>query len=153
MGATEKIYCEATFYRKQVVEYFYNKEGHDFHKGIHKMGGTVEENIQDTLNSISPNSKMFVLRNENELCGFFVKYQDEQDRLALEGFHVDKKYRHKVFFKQFWETVREKMGDDFVVGIYEKNEPAIKHLVRQGFEFTHELVNDNKKYFIFKLKN
>lgn len=44
------------------------------------------------------------------------------------------------------------MGGTFVTGIYERNDAALKHLVKQGFELMGTTLDKGQKVFILKLK-
>lgn len=145
-----EISCSETSRKREVVTFFYKKEDQLFHS-IHKRNGTVEENIQDSLDSISEDSVMYEVKVENEPAAFFVKYKDKYGRLALEGFHIGKEFRKGWFIEYFWKLVREKMEQSFLVGIYEKNERAINHLLKQSFKIVNRTEHDNKLFFIFKL--
>jgi hypothetical protein len=143
--------CNKTEDKRGVVEYFYLLEDKDWHLRVHKRAGSSEENINDTLSSIADESVMYVIKRKDELCGFFVRYQDGKN-LVLEGFHISKKYRIPFFFEIFWSFVKSKFEKSFFTGIYYKNTEAINHLTRQGFEFVSNLIEDNKEFYILKFK-
>lgn len=151
MVNTNTIHCYKVFNKESVVRYFYATENESWHKFIHKRAGTEEENIQDTLNSISESSEMFVVTVKEDMAAFFVKYKDESG-LAVEGFHVHINYRTPDFLNEFWKIVKDEFAGSFYIGIFDKNKPAIKHLVKQGATLINEVVDNDKKYFIFNFK-
>lgn len=148
----EKIICRETplAERGRVIKFFYEKESEVWHREVHKKGGTLSQNIDDTLGSISEESVMYELFCGMDLAAFFVRYMDEYGNLALEGFHVLDKYRNADFLNAFWKTVREVFGKMFWVGLYIKNEQAVKHLVKQGFSFEKTTEVNNSVFLIFK---
>lgn len=143
--------CFKTAGKRETVEYFYLLEDENWHKNVHKRAGTPIENINDTLSSIADESVMYVVKNGEELCGYFVRYEDKSN-LVLEGFHIAKKYRVGMFFNLFWSFVKSKFEREFLIGIYYKNKDAIRHLSRQGFEYLKTIVYDNKEYYILTYK-
>jgi hypothetical protein len=145
------VLCEIEQDKKWAVSYFYYKENRGWHKNIHKKGGSAHDNILDTLNSISETSVMYVLRVDNDPAGFFVRYASDKG-ICLEGFHVIEKYRTSDFLSVFWKELKFVLGDEFVTGIYEKNKRAIDHLVKQGFTFDGKVEEQNKTFYILKLK-
>ncbi len=145
------VLCKIEEDKKWAVSYFYYKESRGWHKNIHKRAGDVYENIKDTLDSISPSSVMYLLRVDNDPAGFFVRFENESG-VALEGFHVREKYRRAEFLAVFWKEVKMILGNEFVTGIYEKNKRAIDHLIKQGFVFQNKIEEENKIFYILKLK-
>jgi len=145
-----KIYCFEVDDKRAIVQYFYEREDDNFHKLIHKFAGTVEENIKDTLNSISDTSVMYVINVEGELAAYFVYHKTLMDELVLEGFHVLKEFRNRSFLTEFWQVVRHKFNGPFKTGIYCRNEPALKTLIKAGFEFDRMLEFDKKLFLILK---
>jgi hypothetical protein len=136
--------------KRAVVEFFYEKENADFHLNTHKNGGTVQENVNSTVGTISENSEMYEVDCNGELAAFFVKYEDVNG-FALEGFHVGKEFRTSDFLHEFWKVVKVKMQHSFYTGIYERNDVALKHLVKQGFELVGTTLDKEQKVFILKL--
>lgn len=135
-----------------IINWFYTQESQEWHKNIHKRSGTEQENIRDTLDTISDGSVMYGVQEGNQLAAFFVKYEDEKGRLALEGFHVAKKFRTSMFLIKFWALVKETFGKEFVTGISHNNEPALNHLRLQGFEIQNGIEVDDHIFYILKLK-
>lgn len=149
---TTNVSCDIETDRKWAVSYFYYKEPAGWHKNIHKRSGTVYENIEDTLSSISEVSVMYVLRVDNDPAGFFVKYENSEGTVALEGFHVGVKYRTPEFLSQFWAMVKENLGPEILTGIYEKNKQALDHLLKQGFRIENSIEEKGKLFYILKFK-
>lgn len=139
MDSTGQICYYKTSEKEKIVAYFYVGESEMWHKWVHKRAGTVEQNIKDTLDSISESSEMYVVKCGDEVAGFFVKHTELLN--YLEGFHILRKYRTKEFLLEFWRIVKQEFGSSFETGLCSKNKPAIDHLVRQGF------VIKGKKYF------
>lgn len=136
--------------KRGVVTYFYLGESSEWHREIHKRKGTAEQNIQDTLDSISECSVMYEVKVGHKLAAFFVKYEDEIGNLCLEGFHVGKRFRKAWFLSQFWGAVKGVFCKEFVTGICQSNELAIKHLLRQGFVIVNKKVHNDNIFFILK---
>lgn len=136
-----------------IVNWFYKQESEEWHRSIHKRAGTEQENVWDTINTISENSIMYCMQEGNELAAFFVKFEDENGNLCLEGFHIAKKFRMVSFITEFWKLVKEKFRKDFVTGIYSNNEPALRHLKLQGFEINNIVKNKDTDLVILKIKN
>lgn len=144
------IICNKVENKRAVIELFYLEESDEWHEKIHKNSGTVQENIDSTLATISEESEMYEVDCNGELAAFFVRYEDNIG-LALEGFHVGKGYRNKEFFSAFWKIVKEKMGGTFYAGIYEKNKSAWSHLLKQGFEVVSTIEDKLENILILKI--
>lgn len=134
----------------RIVEEFYLREGEMWHKLIHKCGGTIEENIKDTLASISDASKMYVVNVDGKLAAYFVWHKTPKDELVLEGFHVMAEYRNREFLTEFWEIVKDKFNGPILTGIYCKNEPALRSLLKAGFRVINMIEEDNSVFIILK---
>lgn len=135
--------------RREIVRECYLEQPTEWHKFTHKRGGTVEENIQDTLDSMDEASKMYIVTVGKELAAFFVRYEGKSG-MALEGFHVKKEYRSKEFLSEFWKIVRGCFGGVFYVGIWEGNKPAIEHLPKAGFIQHTQVIDKGRNILIFK---
>lgn len=129
--------------KERVVRFFYENESEQWHHDVHKMGGTVEENIQSTLSSISPKSIFYEVFEGLELAGFFVKYETV-DGKVLEGFHVGKKYRTADFLKEYWDLIKRTFDGSFYCGTGARNHRALKHLEKQGFKWRKDVVENGK---------
>ncbi len=145
------ITCRETQECERIVKWMYAHESENWHREVHKRGGTMQENVFSTLESMSAESRMFEVLFDGELAAFFVCYENEEGKRFLEGFHVAKRFRQADFLQIFWQLVRERMGGEFFTGIYCKNQEAIKHLVKQGFEWVNEGETKEGKFYIFKL--
>jgi len=123
--------------RADVVRYFYEKEDEYFHKNIHKLGGTVEENIKSTLDTVVPDT-FYVVYVGVELAAFFTKF-DGGDKEVLDGWHIAEEYRNATFIPEFWRIVKEVFSGEILAGLFEKNRPALEHLYRQGFVIQNKI--------------
>lgn len=135
--------------RRNIVQYFYDQESEEWHKSVHKRGGTKYENIKDTLASISKDSTMYEVVWEGERAAFFVKYEDDRG-MALEGFHIKKSFRKPWFIQEFWKTIKQVFDGDISIGLYKGNIPAIQHVMKQGFVPIKDLMENGKIFIILK---
>lgn len=145
-----QIYCFETQNRRELIKKFYERESGEWHEEVHENGGSLEENIEDTLKSIEPESVMYEVLVEHESAAWFSKYVDEFGNIALVGFHVMPEFRTKDFLIGFWKKVKEVMGNVFWVGVFDRNETAVKHLAKQGFELYKVDNHRDQKILIFK---
>lgn len=143
-----KIYCFKAVNKRGIIEKFYNEESETWHREVHKNRGGVRENIESTLESISPESVMYEVVSGVELAAFFVVYSGQ----VLEGFHIRKKFRNADFLSSFWKAVRGRFSDGVLTGICSTNEAAIKHLIKQGFDVIDKVTEKNQLFFILKSK-
>jgi hypothetical protein len=150
MGSGSKISCIETRDREGLIRYFYEEEDDRWHSKVHENEGTCQENILDSLKTITRESSVFRVEFDGEIAGFFTKFKDEYGNQALEAFHIKKSFRRGWFFEQFWDVVRKAFGGEFWIGVYEKNIEAVSHIQRQGFEFEKTAVHRNNRIFIFK---
>lgn len=134
---------------KAVIEHFYRQEDEQWHTGVHENGGTADENIIDSLSSISSDAVMYQVFCNNELAAAFTKVI-VADGLVMEFFHVAKKFRTREFFIEFWDVVNNVFGCQFYAGLFSQNVAAIKHLIKNGFDINSETVYKDKKVIIFK---
>lgn len=149
MEISDQIYCHETTKFEEIVRYFYERESLDWNRGIHKRAGTVEENIQDMVTTISPDSIMYEVRAGGELAAFFVKAISE-GQYVLEGFHVAIEFRKGWFLNWFWNKIDEVMGGSYLIGLCERNTVAIQHLLKQGFMCLGEKHYEGNLFLIFK---
>lgn len=144
------ISCYKTTEKEPIVLYFYKEEPEQWHRLVHKRGGTIVQNVKDTLDSISDISQMYVVKVGQETAAFFVKWE-KNGELYLEGFHIKKDFRSREFVQQFWEMVKEIFKYEFTTGICTKNEPAIRHLLRQGFVVIDKKFLSDNTFLVLKL--
>ena len=137
--------------REDLIFYFYKEESVKWHLEVHKNGGTKEENLKDTCNSIEDGSEIYTIYDGETLCAFFVKYETE-GKQVLNGFHVLKEYRSKHFLTEFWQIVKSKFEGSIYTGLYCKNEPAIKSLMKAGFVMNNLVLHSNKVFLILKIE-
>lgn len=134
----KEIICFQTDIKERVVKYFYSQENEHWHTNVHKRSGTVEENIADTLSAFDENYEFYLVMDGSVFAGFFCKMKMEGYNV-LDGFHVGKEYRNSDFLNVFWKIVYLAIGKPLHCALCAKNEPAINHLKRQGFEIFNEV--------------
>lgn len=135
-------------FTKTVLD-LYKQEPEEFFTKYHKRGGSLHECVVDTLDSTSRTSKPFLVINEDqETVGYFVKAVTG-GHYVLEGFHIAKKFRTPEWFEEFWKLVRLGFDAPFYTGIYKENKPAIRHLLKNGFEKVGEMGSKGKQFVLF----
>jgi len=144
-----KIICKQVKNVRDIVQELYSEESPDWHKNVHKNGGTVQENIDDTLRCISHDEIVYKIKVDDELAAFFTRFTDGTS-IVLNSFHIRKKYRVKWFLSLFWNFIDANLGNDYYAGLCTKNTPAIKHLLSNGFEIINEITDNQKKYVILR---
>jgi len=137
--------------KRELIRHFYELESKRWHETVHENGGTVQENIDDSLRSISEDSVMYEVVCGHETAAMFNKTEDERGNLVMECFHVAKEFRTKEFFKEFWKAVKQVFEYNFMAGLYEQNKDAVNHFIKNGFEEIGETVHRNKKIILFKI--
>jgi len=125
-----------------VVNYFYEQESEWWHNNIHKNRGSSDENVIETVNTMSDNTTLFVVNQDREMAGFFGYYEENEGKVLV-GFHIAKKFRYADFIISFWEIVKSVFISSFFTGVYEKNKEAMNHLLLQGFKVVNK-ITDNK---------
>lgn len=145
----QMISCFKSDEIKNIVEELYLEESVEWHKDVHKNGGTVQENINDTLGCISDDEIVYRIDVDGELAAFFTRFTDGKS-IVLNSFHIRSKYREKWFLSLFWNFIDEHLGNDYYSGLCTKNTPAIRHLLSNGFEVINEIENNNKKFLILR---
>lgn len=136
--------------QRALVTELYMAETCLWHQETHENGGTAAENVDDTLGTIEPESVMYEVIEGRETAAAFTVYRDWLGNGALTFFHVKQGFRTPEFLSRFWEEVRAAFGGQFRIGVYEKNDAAAKHLLRQGFEVERTDENRGMKILIFK---
>jgi hypothetical protein len=139
-------------YFAPVIQSFYEEETDAFFNSCHKHGGDKAACIQDTINSMSENAEFYIVEVGIETAAYFVK-TEFRGRLVLEGFHVKPHYRHPLFFEEFWPMVERVMGDMFFIGLYEGNQRAILHLLKNGFERIGQITVEGKDFTLLVNRN
>ncbi len=117
---------------KPIIAALYRMESTQFFREYHKCRGGYAECVEETCKTISDNAEFYVINQGRETVGFFVKTKYNGE-LVLEGFHVNKNFRTPKVFERFWKIVSDTFNSTFYTGIFIGNQPAIKHLVRNGF--------------------
>lgn len=139
--------------KEQLVRYFYDREPESYFRYIHERGGTREECIRDTLQTISPKTVFYNVYDEEQLVATFGKYHDElMDEYGLEMFHVLREYRVKAFLSIFSDIIKDHFHKTFYAGAYEQNNGAVRFLVKAGFQKINEMEQKDKKVLIFKFE-
>lgn len=152
MVSTPAIYCSRIYTPvRGVVSYFYRYEPGHFFEHIHKRGGGYEDCVADSIKSIEPESQLYGIYDGEKLVAFFSKYENKNGQ-SLNGFHVLSEYRNREFLTEFWQIVKSKFEKPIHTGIYVKNEPAIKCLLKAGFELHNSIIHDNKVFLILKFQ-
>jgi len=148
MSGREITYRETNDLRS-TIEYFYYLEDETFHKEVHKKGGSIEENIKDTINSIAEKEQVFEIYVGDELAAFFTKFV-HKNGVIMNSFHILKKYRGRYFIKRFWDIVRDELGELYYTSICVKNLPAIAHLIKNGFVKINEVLSEGNKFVVLE---
>lgn len=138
--------------KELTVRYFYQDEDSLWHRNIHENGGDMEENIADTLKEVSQSSVMYEVNVYGEMAALFVSFVDEYENGAVEAFHVKKKFRNSDFLKKFWTIIKSHFKNDFLIGVYERNVPAIKHFEKQRFDMVKIDNYRGHRVFVYKVK-
>lgn len=136
---------------KPVIEWFYQAEPEEFFTSYHKRGGTVKQCVDSTVDTISYNAEFYVVESEGCMAAFFVKTL-YNGTAVLEGFHVLPAFRTPLFIENFWDLVRSVFAQDIYIGIYTGNQPALKHLVRNGFVQEREIESHGKTFILLRNK-
>jgi len=147
-----EITCFQTNFREKIITYFYTQEDEDWHKNVHKNGGSKKENIANTLSDMDRNVDFYVVLDGSKFAGFFGKFEQDEYKL-LQGFHVGKEYRNTDFMAIFWRFIKMAIKGEFHCGLSSKNTKAINHLLKQGFEIVNEVCENEINYVILTLKN
>ena len=135
---------------ESLVDFFYSKETLDWHKNIHKNKGDLSGNVRATVDSMA-DCEVWVVELNDKFAAFFGIYKGILGE-CLVGFHVLKEFRNGNFLDFFWGKVKSMFSADFYTGIYEHNLPAIKHLIKQGFELVNKTEDNYGTICIFKFK-
>lgn len=89
----------------------------------------------------------------NNLIGYFCKEKDKYDNKYLTGFFLKPVYRKSEYVKRFWDIVDKEIGEDYLIGLYEKNSRAVKFVERGGGEVFFRGVDDKGNGFVsYKMK-
>jgi len=141
--------CFETDKIRQTIEELYIEESDEWHKNIHKNGGTVQENIDDSFGCISIDEVVYRIEVDGVLAAFFSKFTNGK-LIVLNAFHVRKEFRNRIGLKMFWECVDKHLGSYYYAGLCTKNLPAILHLIRNGFQQINEITDNGKKFVILR---
>ena len=90
----------------------------------------------------------------SRLIGYFCKETDKYGNKYLTGFFLKPEYRNWDYIKEFWSIVNKEIGEDYSVGLYEKNSRAVKFIERSGGKFFFKGVDvTGNDYISFNMKN
>lgn len=149
MNIVSKI-VESKALRIQVLFDIYSRDK-SFVDDIHKCGRPyVADCVGSSIENISNESEFYVVNCDEKIAGFFCINRAYQNVMnVMEGFHILPEYREAGFVSSFWFDVIQKMGGrPTAIGIYEQNEPAIKHLKKNEFKEMGSVINDGKNHII-----
>lgn len=136
---------------RPVIKWFYQAEQPEFFTSYHKKGGSLHQCVEDTVETISDEGQFFVVEENGCMAAFFVKTVHEKGAV-MEGFHILPPFRNALFMAQFWDLVRREFAQDIYIGIHSANEPALKHLRRNGFAPIKEIEYENKMFTLLTNK-
>jgi hypothetical protein len=117
----------------------------DFVQNLHKTKSkSAYGAANDSLNNISTDTEFYLAYSGRQVAGFFAINKTYPIMMyVIEGFHVIPECRDAKFLSQYWADAKLLMeGKPTGVCIYSKNETAIKHLKKNGFEDIREMVHD-----------
>lgn len=147
------ITCAIALNKRDILSRFYVEEDDKWHREVHENGGTAQENVEDSLRTISAEAVMYQVLVDGVIAGCFVKCYNDAGNDVLECFHVASEFRTKEFLIGFWKVVKNTFGDDFWLGLYEHNKEAIAHCERQGFQLIDKLGSGTTRILVYKVKN
>lgn len=104
---------------KDLIEKWHVKAG----QGLSICVDTTHQDMRDA------NVEFFVVYKERELVGYFGK---EAGGDFLTGFFVMPQYRNKKDIAEFWKKLRSKFGEPLFCGLFDKNQPAVDFIKRNG---------------------
>jgi len=143
------ISCSKTNDIEKIVRELYAEESLEWHKNVHKNGGELQENINDTLRCISHDEVVYRIDVDEKLAAFFTRFTDGE-YIILNSFHIRKEFRVKWFLSLFWNFIDQYLGNDYFAGLCTKNTPAINHLLSNGFEIINQIADNGKDYVILR---
>lgn len=80
---------------------------------------------------------------EGNLIGYFGHERHEEFNY-LTGFGIKPEFRTDEIKEEFFKIINEVMGDNYYVGLYEKNTPARKFIAKNGGD-VHIIMQDKEK--------
>lgn len=138
---------------KNILKECFESDNDFVSKWHNEAGNGLESCINKTYSDLKClNLKFYSLYNSNDLVGYFGK-ELVGSVLFLTGFFIKPEYRNNKYIKIFWDTVHKEFeGKTFFVGIYDKNIPAKKFLIRNGLEEFMNVNVNNIITIIFRFK-
>jgi len=93
---------------------------------------SFEDAVNETLNSVELTSsevdmKFFSVYEKEEIIGYICCFQNN-----LYSFAINIEYRTKELLIEFWNKIKEAVGDSFICLLYPQNDRAIKWLMKCG---------------------
>lgn len=106
----------------------------DLIEKYHSVGISKDASIDETMKRIDDISKMqkcsfFDVRFCGKSIGYFVIFDK-----FLFSFCINIRYRKKDILLEWWGEVKKQLGEEFGTMLFNKNEPAIEFLKRQGMK-------------------
>lgn len=93
----------------------------------------VEAAVKKELElSISPNSKNFIVEDNNEFIGYFIT-DKINDWNQLNSFFILPKNRNKK--EQFWNILKNQLGNKFIIPLDKQNIRAIKFIEKMNGKY------------------
>lgn len=86
--------------------------------------------------------EIYALELDNKVIGYFGVELD----LFMSGFFIKPEHRNKEVIKEFWSVVDDHFEDEYMVGLYKKNTPAIEFLKKKTPSY-YEL-DDEAVFFV-----
>ncbi len=99
-----------------------------------KAGSSLMECVEDTCSVLKNGTNLDftfyrLINDAGLICGFIGV---EPDSKHLTTFCLKKRYRVKEYKESLWKIIVGFLGEEFNCGLYEKNNPAINFLTRNG---------------------
>lgn len=97
----------------------------------------IEHCIHRTVSDLVLNDvQIFKVILDNKFIGYF----GDKQGLELSGFFIMPEFR-KTHKKQFWNKVVNHFNGNFKCGVFDKNEPAKKFLIKNGCNLINTIGN------------
>lgn len=118
---------------EDLIEYCYPSDSNFLTKFHTEAGKDIKTCIQKEINQLTYAVELetYKLTEGNDLVGYFCKDQD-----MLVSFFILPKYRSAEIKTEFWKMIKSKFDGKFTVGVYDKNVPAKKFLLKNGCKMT-----------------
>lgn len=121
------FYCFST--DKELIDKWHIESGS-------RLNNCVNRTLKDLL--ICDNLVMYIIMVDEVIAAYFCK-EELYGLNAMTGFMIIPKFRNKDFITKFWIKVMGVFNiKEFYVGVYTKNEAAIKFLNKKGSVFIQD---------------